>query len=433
MMNTDSARPAATALDVAAVGARFPLLVEERGREKPLVYLDNAATTQKPESVLGAMELFYRRFNANPLRGSYRLGQDATKVYGNARKAVARFLNCHTEEVVFTSGATDALNLVAQAYGMSALEPGDEVVLPISEHHSSLLPWQEVARAKGAKLVYVFPDKRGHFTEEAWQQALSPRTKVVAVAHVSNVLGTVAPLARITEMAHAVGAVVVADLAQSVAHMPVDVHELDVDFAAFSAHKMYGPMGVGVLFGKRTLLEAMEPVRRGGGMVDTVYEQRATFAEVPARFEAGTPNVGGALGLAEAIGFVGAMGFDAVQAHEQALLEQLLSGLAAIPSAVVYGEPDAASDDEWSQRCGVVSFGLKGTQAVDIARVLARDEIAVRAGALCAEPLVRYLGQRGLCRVSVAAYTTAEEIDRFLEAVEMAKRAITVMMVAGMR
>lgn len=418
--------------DLEAIGACFPLIAKGRSERRPLVYLDNAATTQKPLSVLEAQDRYYRDYNANPLRGMYRLGREVTQLYDNARRVVATFIGCNEGELVFTSGATDSLNLVAYAYGMRALKAGDEVVLPVSEHHSNLLPWQRVAELTGARLVYVLPDGRGCFSEEAWLGAIGPRTKVVAVAHVSNVLGTVMPLARIAARAHRVGAVVVADCAQSVAHLPVDVRALGVDFAAFSAHKMYGPMGIGVLYGRRELLEAMQPLKRGGGMVDTVFEQRASFAKAPLCFEAGTPNVGGAVGLAEAAHFLSMVGFDAIGAYEQNLLDRLLAGLTSIPDVVVYGEQGAQEDDPWSQRCGVVSFSVQGVSALDVGEALSRDNIAVRAGAHCAEPLVRYLGQRTLCRVSLGLYNTEDDIDRFLEAVEGAKHAVALLIASTM-
>lgn len=416
---------------IGAIAEQFPLIAEQRKRTRPLAYLDNAATTQKPACVLEAQDLFYRRYNANPLRGTYRLGREATQLYDSARRVVARFLGCDDDEIVFTGGATDSLNTAAYAYGLRALSAGDDVVLPVSEHHSSLIPWQTVADLTGANLVYVLPDEQGRFNEEAWERAIGPRTKIVAVAHVSNVLGNVAPLDRIARMAHGAGAVVVADCAQSVAHLPVDVRALDVDFAAFSGHKVYAPMGIGVLYGKRGLLERMAPLRRGGGMVDAVFERRSSFADAPQRFEAGTPNVEGAVGLAEAIRFVEAIGFDTVFDHEDRLLARMLDGLAAIPDVSVYGEPDTRGRSAWSRRCGVVSFNVRGTSALDVGEALSRSNVAVRAGAHCAEPLVRHLGQRAVCRASLALYNTEDDVDRFLEAVEAAKRTVAFMIMAG--
>ncbi len=422
---------AGAAVDFEALSAQFPLIARERERSHPLVYLDNAATTHKPACVLEAQDLFYRQYNANPLRGMYRLGREATQIYDSARGVAARFLRCDRDETVFTGGATDALNTVAYAYGLRALSAGDEVALPVSEHHSSLIPWQTVSELSGARLVYVLPDERGRFTEAAWRRAIGPRTKVVVAAQVSNVLGNVAPLARIVRMAHEAGAIVVADCAQSVAHMPIDVRALDVDFAAFSGHKVYAPMGIGVLYGKRELLESMAPLRRGGGMVDTVFEQRSSFADAPTRFEAGTPNVAGAVGLAEALRFVEDIGFDAVMGHEERLLARLLDGLSAIPDVVVYGERGAVSDSPWSRRCGVVSFNVRCVSALDVAEALSRAGVAVRAGAHCAEPLVRHLGQRSVCRASLALYNSEDDVDRFLEAVEAAKSAVALMIMAG--
>lgn len=420
-------------LDAEAVAQAFPLLAQELKRPLPLAYLDNAATTQKPACVLAAQDRLYCTANANPLRGRYPLGQQATQCYEDARKTVARFVGAADDEVAFTGGATESLNTVAYAYGMHALVAGDEIVLGVAEHHSNLVPWQTVAELTGARLVYVLPDERGVFAADAWQRAIGPRTRIVAVAHVSNVLGTVAPLSDIARAAHEAGAVVVADCAQSVAHLPLDLHGLDVDFAAFSAHKLYGPLGLGVLYGKRELLERMPPLMRGGGMVDTVFETRATFADVPARFEAGTPNVGGAAGLAEAVRFVGRIGFDAIREHESRLIERLLNGLASLPDVVVHGDarPSAARGDA-PVRCGVVSFNVRGMDANDTADVLARENIAIRSGAHCAEPIVRHLGQRATCRASVALYNTESDVDRLLEAVESAKRKATFMIMSSL-
>ncbi len=420
--------------DAAALAEQFPLLVEWKKCANPLVYLDNAATTQKPECVLEAMECYYRYYNANPLRGVYSLSKEVTQLYGNARKVVARFLNCDADEVVFTSGTTDSLNTVAFSWGMDRLMPGDEIVLSIAEHHSNLIPWQAVASRTGAKLVYVFSNEKGVIESEAWNRAIGPRTKVVAVAQVGNVVGGVAPVERICHLAHAVGAVVVADCAQSIAHMPVDVKALGVDFAAFSAHKMYGPMGIGVLYGRRELLDKMDPFRRGGGMVEAVFEKRTLFAEPPARFEAGTPNVEGAVGLAEAIQFMSRIGYDSLRAHENELTKRMLDGLLAIPEITLYGEQHVETRLGAGEpnRCGVVAFGVKGVSALDVAEAFARENIAVRAGAHYAEPFIRHLEQRSLCRASLALYTTEEDVDRFLEAAEQIKHNVMLLIVASM-
>lgn len=416
-------------LDADALARQFPLVAEGRLAEKPLAYLDNAATTHKPERVLAAVERFYRSSNANVDRGVYPLAQEATTLYERARSAAARFVGAEADEIVFTSGATQALNMVAFSWGMAHLRPGDEVALTMAEHHSNLLPWQRVARLTQAKLVYLLPDRQGRLPDAELDAKIGPRTKVVAVTHVSNVLGSVFPVRRIADLAHANGAVVVADCAQSVAHLPVALDALGADFLAFSGHKMFAPQGIGVLCGRRELLSEMEPLLCGGGMIESVYENRAEFAGPPRRFEAGSPNVAGAVGLAEAVRFLEDVGFDAVRAHEAKLLDRLLSGLAALPSVRVHGSREASD----AARCGVVSFNVGGVDANDVATVLALDNVAVRAGAHCAEPLVRHMGEKGTCRASLALYNTEADVDRFLASVERARSTVVRLMAAGTR
>ena len=348
----------------------FPLLAAHAA---PLAYLDNAATTQKPSCVLDAMDDFYRTACGNPHRSAHALAAAATRVYEDARSTVARFIGASPEETAFTSGATHALNTVALCYCAERLEPGDEIALTLLEHHSNLVPWQTAARLSGARLSFIVPDRAGVVSDDEIDRAIGPRTRVVAFTGMSNVLGTVPPVKRIIEAAHACGAVAVLDCAQSIAHEPLDVHDLDVDFAAFSGHKLYGPMGIGVLYGKRRLLEETPPLLRGGGMVEAVFEGASSFDGTPGRFEAGTQNVAGAAGLAEAVRYLDRIGFDAVRAHERELT-RALEGLGA-----------------------------------------------VRAGAHCAQPLLRHIGAEAVCRASVAAYTTMHDIDRFLEAVESSR------------
>ena len=414
---------------------QFALVEASRQSETPLAYLDNAATTHKPECVLAAMDAYYRGANANVGRGSYPLAFASAELYEQARALTARFVNGAPDEVVFTSGATEGLNLVASVWGLAHVRPGDEVVLTMAEHHSSWLPWQDVARRTGARVVYLLPDAEGRISDEEIDAKIGPRTKAVAVAHVSNVLGSVFPVRRIADAAHAYGAVVVADCAQSVAHMPIDVKELDVDFLAFSGHKMYGPQGVGALYMRREVMADMEPFMRGGGMVLGVFEQQAGFVDGPQRFEAGTPNVAGAVGLSEAIRFLQHTGFDVVRVHEVHLLGRMLSGLAAIPGVRIHGDPRPPQSDIAfgpGSRCGVVSFNVAGVDAFDVAEALARENIAVRAGAHCAEPLVRHVGERATCRASLAVYNNEDDVDRFLDAVARAKRTVSRMILARM-
>jgi cysteine desulfurases, SufS subfamily len=387
----------------------FPILNEQTNGKK-LVYLDNAATTQKPLSVLRAVDDYYRTFNANPHRGLYALSIRATEAYENARHTVKEFIHAEKdEEIIFTRNASEALNLVAYSYGLTFLKEGDEIVLPVSEHHSNLLPWQMVAGRTGAKLVYLYPDASGHLTDAEIDAKITPHTKLVALAHVSNVLGTVYPVAEIARKAHAVGAAVVLDCAQSIPHYPLNVTELDADFAAFSGHKMLAPMGIGVLYGKQELLDKMPPFLTGGEMIEYVYEQEATFAPLPQKFEAGTQNVGGAIGLAAAIEYLKNVGYDTILKTESELLTYLLQGLAEIPHVTVYGDTSGASE-----RCGVISFNVDEVHPHDVSSILDADGVAIRAGHHCAQPLMHYLNVNATCRASLYFYNTKEDIDIFL-------------------
>ena len=392
----------------------FPLLSSQEN-ETHLVYLDNGATTQKPLQVLDAIRDYYLRDNANPHRGVYELGQRATGAHENARARVARFLGADTDEIAFTQNASEALNLAAYSYG-SLLRPGDEILVYVAEHHSNLVPWQQAAARTGAVLRYLYPDENGMLTGQELDEKINARTRVVAVAQVSNVLGLVTPVASIVEKAHRVGAVVVLDCAQSLPHMPVDVKALDVDFAAFSAHKLYGPMGVGGLYGKKELLEKMPPFLTGGDMIAYVHEDRAAWAEVPRRFEAGTRNVGGEVGMAAAMDYMEALGWDAIQAHEEALMEQALDGLRRLPFVTVYGGGTAR------ERKGVISFNVRDVHPHDVATILDAEGVTVRAGHHCAQPLMERLGIGACARASFAVYNTAEDVEIFLRALGHVRR-----------
>ena len=384
----------------------FPILREKDGRR--VAYLDNAATTQKPQSVLDAIMDYYRESNANPHRGLYDLSVRATETYEQARVSVGKFINApRSEEVIFTRNASEALNLVAYSYGLTFLSEGDEIVLPVSEHHSNLLPWQMVARKTGAKLVYLYPDKSGVLHEEELEKKITPRTKIVAAAYVSNVLGTVHPVEKIIALAHKAGAVVVLDCAQSIPHFPLDVQKLDADFVAFSGHKMLGPMGIGVLWGKTAHLDAMPPFLSGGDMIEYVTEQESTFAPLPQKFEAGTPNVSGARGLEAAIQYIEKVGYDFIEKTEAELLAYTLEGLNKIPHVTVYGNFEKA-------RCGVISFNVEDVHPHDVASILDGDGVAIRAGHHCAQPFMRFLGVNATCRASFYFYNTKEDADRFL-------------------
>lgn len=398
-----------------SVRDQFPILSVPEN-EKRLIYLDNAATSFKPLSVLKAVDDYYRMDNANPHRGVYTLGVRSTDIHENARLTAARFVNASPEEIIFTQNATEALNLVAYSYGMEFLKEGDEILISVAEHHSNLVPWQRVAKHTGSRLVYLYPGPDGRITEEELDQKINPRTRLIAIAHVSNVLGTEAPVKSIVERARLQGAAVVLDCAQSVSHMPVDVKELDVDFAAFSGHKMYAPMGIGVLYGKKELLDKMPPFLSGGDMIANVHEQISTYAEVPRRFEAGTRNVGGEAGLAAAIEYMNSIGWDTIRTHEHALMDQALKGLNALPYITVYGSTNS------SDRHGVISFNVDGVHPHDTATILDSEGIAVRAGHHCAQPLMEYLGIGSCVRASIAIYNTEEDISVFLNSLGQVRR-----------
>ena len=398
-----------------SVRDQFPILSVPEN-EKRLIYLDNAATSFKPLSVLKAVDDYYRMDNANPHRGVYTLGVRSTDIHENARLTAARFINAGPEEIIFTQNATEALNLVAYSYGMEFLKEGDEILISVAEHHSNLVPWQRVAKHTGSRLVYLYPGPDGRITEEELDQKINPSTRLIAIAHVSNVLGTEAQVKSIVERARLQGAAVVLDCAQSVSHMPVDVKELDVDFAAFSGHKMYAPMGIGVLYGKKELLDKMPPFLSGGDMIANVHEQISTYAEVPRRFEAGTRNVGGEAGLAAAIEYINSIGWDTIRTHEHALMDQALNGLNALPYITVYGSINS------SDRHGVISFNVDGVHPHDTATILDSEGIAVRAGHHCAQPLMEYLGIGSCVRASIAIYNTEEDISVFLNSLGQVRR-----------
>ena len=387
---------------------------------RPIVYLDNGATTQKPESMIQAMCGYYGGCNANPHRGAYALSIEATDIYENTRERVRRFINApKAEEIIFTKNATEALNLVAYSYGRTKLGPGDEILLTIAEHHSNLVPWQEAAKATGAKLNYIYLEPDGNLSQKDIETKITPRTKVMAVTHVSNVLGLVNPVRDIADRAHNAGAVVVVDGAQSVAHMAVDVQALGADFFAFSGHKMLSPMGIGVLYGRRELLSAMPPFLTGGDMIEYVSEQETTFAELPAKFEAGTQNVGGAAGLTAAIDYLEKLGFDRIAAIEQELLNYALPQLKALPYVELYG-----CDTTRNNKTGIITFNVKDVHPHDVSTILDAEGVAVRGGHHCAQPLMTYLGQNATCRASFYFYNTKDDVDRWIAALKKVREVM---------
>ncbi len=390
----------------------FPLL-----RQSPVAYLDNAATEQRPQAVLEAVDKFYRTANANPLRGLYQLAVDATDAYENARERVRRFVNAaSTQEIVFTRNTTESLNLVAYSYGLSHLRAGDEILVTIAEHHSNLLPWQMVARTTGATLKFLDCEQDGSFPQAAIRAAVTPRTKLAAVGHVSNVTGRTFPVDLLVPLVHANGGVVVLDAPQSAPHCPIDVQKLDVDFLAFSGHKLMAPMGIGALYGKRTLLDAMPPFLSGGEMIESVTRTGATYAQLPHKFEAGTVNAGGAVGLAAALDYLEQVGPDTVHARELALTRQAMEGMQAIPGVHILGSDDPAD------HCGIVSFTVDGVHPHDIAAILDQDQVCIRAGHHCAQPLLAHLGVRSSARASLAFYNTEEDVARLLDSVKDLRR-----------
>ena len=391
----------------------FPIL-QTKMNGRPIVYLDNGATTQKPEAVIKAVADYCTYCNANPHRGAYELSVKATDIYETARVRTQQFIGAaRPEEIVFTKNATEALNLVAYSYGRANIREGDEIVITISEHHSNIVPWQFVAKARGATLKYIYLAEDGNLSAEDIAAQITEKTKIVAVTHVSNVLGLVNDVRTIADRAHAVGAVIVVDGSQSVPHIAVDVQAMDADFFAFSGHKMLSPMGIGVLYGKYDILDAMPPFLFGGDMIDYVGEQETTFAELPAKFEAGTQNVSGASGLIAAIDYLEKVGFDRIETIERDLISYALPKLRELPFVELYG-CDSARDN----KTGIITFNVKDIHPHDVASILDSYGVAIRAGHHCAQPLMRYLGQNATCRASFYLYNTHEDIDRFVEALK---------------
>lgn len=391
----------------------FPIL-QTKMNGRPIVYLDNGATTQKPETVIRAVADYCTYCNANPHRGAYELSVKATDIYERARVRTQQFIGAaRPEEVVFTKNATEALNLVAYSYGLANVREGDEIVITISEHHSNIVPWQFVAKSRGAVLKYIYLGEDGNLSEADIAQQITERTKIVAVTQVSNVLGLVNDVRAVADRAHAVGAVVVVDGSQSVPHIKVDVQAMDADFFAFSGHKMLSPMGIGVLYGKYNILDAMPPFLFGGDMIDYVGEQETTFAELPAKFEAGTQNVSGASGLIAAIDYLDKIGFDRIEAIERDLLSYALPQLRELPFVELYG-----CDSTSGNKTGIITFNVKDVHPHDVSTILDSYGVAIRAGHHCAQPLMRYLGQNATCRASFYLYNTHEDIDQFIAALK---------------
>ena len=385
----------------------FPLLMQNK-----IIYIDNAATSQRPQCVIDAEGDFYKNYNANPLRGLYSLSVEATEVYENAREAVRKFIGAEkSNEIIFTRNTTESLNLVAYSYGLSNVKKGDEIVVSIMEHHSDLLPWQMVAKTCGAELKFIECAKDGSIDLEKVKELITSRTKIVAMTHVSNVLGREYPVKEIAKLAHEKGAVMVVDGAQSTPHMRVDVTDLDADFFAFSGHKLLAPMGIGVLYGKEEILEKMPPFLSGGEMIDSVTRTSAVYAELPHKFEAGTVNAAGAAGLKAAIDYIEKVGFDYIGEREIALTSRAIEKMKKIPHVNIIGSENA------DEHTGIVTFTIDNVHPHDISEILAADGIAVRAGHHCAQPLLTHLGLNSTARASFAFYNTEDEVDKFTDSV----------------
>lgn len=388
----------------------FPLL-----QNRKEVYIDSGATTQKPIQVIEAVDEYYRKYNANPHRGAYSLSIEATQAYEDIRSKIAKFINArYGEEIIFSKNATESLNLVAYSYGMDNLEFGDEVVISIMEHHANLVPWQHVTKTKGATLKYMYMNDEYELTDEEIESKITDKTKVVGITHISNVLGTINDVKKIINYAHKKGAVVVLDASQSIPHTRIDVQDLDADFLAFSGHKLLSPLGIGVLYGKREILNKMNPFLMGGDMIEYVYEQSTTFAPLPNKFEAGTQNVGGVIGLGAAIDYIEKIGYDTIKRIENEVTSYALEEMKKLDFLDIYVTPNKENHS------AVISFNIKGVHPHDVASILDANGVCVRSGNHCAQPLLRFMGIDSTCRASFYFYNTKEDADRLIEALKKA-------------
>ena len=388
----------------------FPLL-----QNRDIAYLDSGATSQKPQEVIDAIENFYKNYNANPHRGAYTLSQEATEIYEETRTKIAKFINAkHREEIIFSKNATESLNLIAYSYGLEKIQKDDEIVISIMEHHSNLVPWQKVAKTKSAKLNYMYINDNFELSDEEIESKITDKTKIVGITHVSNVLGTINNVEKIIKYAHKKGAIVVLDASQSIPHMKIDVQALDADFVVFSGHKMLAPLGIGILYGKREILNNISPFLMGGDMIEYVYEQDTTFASLPNKFEAGTQNVEGVVGLGAAIDYIEKIGYDAIQEKEHEILKYAREELRKLDFLDLY----LTNTDE--HHSSVISFNINGVHPHDVASILDSEKVCVRSGNHCAQPLMRYLGIDSTCRASFAFYNTKEDVDKLVNALEKA-------------
>ncbi len=397
-------------MNIEEIRKDFPLL-----KNRDIAYLDNGATTQKPIQVINTIKEFYEQYNANPHRGAYTLSVEATEVYENTRTRIAEFINAkHREEIIFSKNATESLNLIAYTYGMENLKENDEVVISIMEHHSNLVPWQKVTKITGSKLNYMYINNDYELSDKEIETKITDKTKIVGISHVSNALGTINNVKKIIKYAHKRGAIVLVDASQSIPHMKIDVQELDADFLVFSGHKMLAPLGIGVLYGKRELLNKMTPFLMGGDMIEYVYEQDTTFAPLPNKFEAGTQNVEGVVGFGAAIDYIEKIGYDEIQKIENELLTYARQKLSKLDYLDLYLTPNEENHS------GVISFNIKGVHPHDVASILNSEGVCVRSGNHCTQPLMRFLGIDSTCRASFYFYNTKEDVDRLVEALNKA-------------
>ena len=397
-------------MNVENIKKDFPLL-----ENRNITYLDSGATTQKPIQVINAIEEFYKKNNANPHRGAYTLSIEATEAYESTRQKIAKFINAkHPEEIIFSKNATESLNLIAYSYGMDNLKKDDEVVISIMEHHSNLVPWQKVTKATESKLNYMYINEEFELSNEEIETKITDRTKIVGIAHVSNVLGTINNVKKIIKYAHKKGAIVIVDASQSIPHMKIDVQDLDADFLVFSGHKMLAPLGIGVLYGKREILNKMTPFLMGGDMIEYVYEQETTYAPLPNKFEAGTQNVEGVIGLGAAIDYINEIGYDKIAEVEKELTEYAREKLSKLDYLDLYLTPNKENHSS------VFSFNIKGVHPHDVASILDTENVYVRSGNHCAQPLLRSLGIDSTCRASLYFYNTKEDIDKLVQGLEKA-------------
>ena len=384
-------------------------------KNRDIAYLDSGATTQKPKMVIDAINNFYERNNANPHRGAYSLSIDATAVYEDTRKKIANFINARfSEEIIFSKNASESLNLIAYSYGLDNLKEGDDVVISIMEHHSNLVPWQYATKKTNSNLKYLYINDEFEISQQEIEEKITDNTKIVGITHVSNVLGTINKVKEIIKYAHKKGAIVIVDASQSIPHMKIDVQELDADFLVFSGHKMFAPLGIGVLYGKRELLNKMNPFLMGGDMIEYVYEQKTTFAPLPNKFEAGTQNVEGVVGLGAAIDYINSVGYDKIQEHDKEIVEYAREKLGKLDYLDLYMTPNSENHS------AVISFNIKGIHPHDVASILDSVNVCVRSGNHCAQPLMRFLGIDSTCRASFYLYNTKEDVDKLVEGLEKA-------------